>query len=153
MFLLKPVRADFYLISPNSNLRNVYFLTDSSNSTSSSDDMLLSNSTICSMSPVRPFSELCPNCTPTVLNLVTCNYNALRAMLSTNYVLNALHRDKLCLRKSYNDSYLGVMMGPDYITALCRVLFSEHPISSIDGLFEVPFFSLKKKMQCCLFPN
>jgi len=62
-------------------------------------------------------------------------------MLSTNYVLNTLRRDKLCLRKSYNDSYLGVMMGPDYITALCRVLFPEDPISSVDGLFEVPLLT------------
>lgn len=64
-------------------------------------------------------------------------------MLSTNYVLNALLREKLCLRKSYNDSYLGLMMGQDYITALCRVLFSEQPISSLDGLNEVPFSVIK----------
>lgn len=64
-------------------------------------------------------------------------------MLSTNYVLNALHRDKLCLRKSYNDSYLGVMMGPDFITALCRVLFSEHLVPALDGLFEVSYSKIK----------
>ncbi|XP_065332616.1 SUN domain-containing ossification factor isoform X3 [Cloeon dipterum] len=100
---------------------------DSINSTSSTSELLLSNNTICSMSPNIPFIEICPNCTPSVLNLLTCNYEALRAMLSTDYVLKALQREQLCLRASFNDSYLGVMLGSEYVTALCRILLSFHP--------------------------
>ncbi|XP_059473249.1 SUN domain-containing ossification factor isoform X2 [Neocloeon triangulifer] len=107
---------------------NVFAKTgDSSNSTSSVTDMLLTNNTMCSMSPNIPFEELCPNCTPGVLNLLTCNYRALRAMLSSNYVLKALQREQLCFRTSFNESFLGVMLGPDYISALCRILLSLHP--------------------------
>ncbi|XP_065332615.1 SUN domain-containing ossification factor isoform X2 [Cloeon dipterum] len=107
---------------------NVFGKTgDSINSTSSTSELLLSNNTICSMSPNIPFIEICPNCTPSVLNLLTCNYEALRAMLSTDYVLKALQREQLCLRASFNDSYLGVMLGSEYVTALCRILLSFHP--------------------------
>ncbi|KAF4518785.1 hypothetical protein B566_EDAN005405 [Ephemera danica] len=82
--------------------------------------------TSCGMSPLS--GQECPQCSPAVQQILTCQADVLHSLLASRFVLRSLQHEQLCAEpeKAHNDSYLAALLPAEYLSALCHLLLALH---------------------------